>query len=104
AVLGRIHALLKDRSLLEYVPAEARTHLESAQLIACSQERLIRWEVHCIQRVLLDIGAEFALLKGAAYIMSELPFARGRLQSDVDILVPRGKLAAVESALLDHGW
>jgi hypothetical protein len=37
-------------------------------------------------------------------VLSGLPFARGRIQSDVDILVPKSKLAAVESAMLKLGW
>jgi hypothetical protein len=36
------------------------------------------------------------LRKGAAYLQLKLPFAKGRLQSDVDILVPKSKLKSVE--------
>jgi hypothetical protein len=72
--------------------------------VALDQERVIRWEVYCIQRALAAAEPDFVLLKGAAYLFSKFAFAKGRLQSDVDILVPRSKLNVVESALLEHGW
>jgi len=104
AVLGRLHALLEQQDLLEEIPLAPRHHLQGARLIATSQERVIRWEVHCIERALLPVQTEFVLLKGAAYVLSRLPFAQGRIQSDVDILVSRSNLKASESALLSHGW
>ena len=103
-VLGRLHALLEQQDLLHEIPLAPRNHLQGARLIATSQERVIRWEVHCIERALLPVQTEFVLLKGAAYVLSKLPFAQGRVQSDVDILVSRLNLKASESALLSHGW
>jgi hypothetical protein len=103
-VLGRLHALLEERALLQDVPAAPRNHLQAARVVASSQERVIRWEVHCIERALLPVGSDFVLLKGAAYVLSEFPFSRGRIQSDIDILVPISALRACESALLQRGW
>jgi hypothetical protein len=103
-MLGRIHALLDECGLLREIPSAPRAHLEAAHIVALDHERLVRWEVYCIQRALFQVEPSFVLLKGAAYVMSKLPFAQGRLQSDVDILVRRSNLNAVESALLEHGW
>ena len=36
--------------------------------------------------------------------MAGLPSGRGRLFSDIDILVPKDNLDDVESALMEHGW
>src|SRR5215467_6042583 len=99
SVLGRLQALLEECNLLEAVPLGPRNYLAGARDVATSQERVIRWEVHCIERALMPVRTDFVLLKGAAYVLSEYPFARGRIQSDVDILVPKSKLKAVESAL-----
>jgi len=44
------------------------------------------------------------LLKGAAYIGQDLPIAKGRLPSDLDILVPRGSLDEAQRRLVDAGW
>jgi hypothetical protein len=104
ALLGRFHALLEESQLLDLVPSAPRAHLEAARIVALDQERVLRWEVYSIQKALVEVEPNFVLLKGAAYILSKFPFARGRMQSDVDILVPRSKLAVVESTLLENGW
>jgi hypothetical protein len=44
------------------------------------------------------------VLKGAAYVLSGLPAGRGRLTTDVDILVPKGELRRVEETLVAAGW
>lgn len=49
-------------------------------------------------------GEPAVLLKGAAYITQGLAMAEGRLPADVDIMVRRRHLDAVERALLDAGW
>jgi hypothetical protein len=71
--------------------------------MACHHERTVRWEVNRLERVLPD-PAKVVLLKGSAYVMAQLPPARGRLYSDVDLLVPRADLPAIESSLLGNGW
>jgi len=48
--------------------------------------------------------APLVLLKGSAYILAGLPPARGRLLSDVDMLVPVTLLECVEQTLLGNGW
>jgi hypothetical protein len=104
AMLGKIHALLDESNLLHQIPSAPRAHLEAAHILACDQERVIRWEVYRIQRALARVVPNFVLLKGAAYVLSRLPIARGRVQSDIDILVPKSKLIAAETALLENGW
>jgi hypothetical protein len=44
------------------------------------------------------------LLKGAAYSAAGLAPARGRLFSDIDVMVPKTRLADAEAALMLHGW
>ena len=44
------------------------------------------------------------VLTGAAYRLADLPPARGRIFSDVDILVPRADIGRVEQALMMAGW
>ena len=103
-LLGRICVLLDERGLISAVPAPARHHLESARTVAERHANAVRWEVSCIQQALSDVGVPIILLKGAAYVMAGLPPAAGRLFSDIDILVPKDQLPAVEAALMLHGW
>jgi hypothetical protein len=103
-LLARICWLLQERGLLQQVPDQPRAHLEAARVVSDKQDRAIRWEVNRIRHALQRVGIPVILLKGAAYVMAELPPARGRLFADVDILVPKEKLPEVEAALMLHGW
>jgi len=103
-LLARICWLMHERGLLQQVPEQPRAHLEAARVVSDKQDRAIRWEVNRIRHALTRVGIPVILLKGAAYVMAELPSAHGRLFADVDILVPKEKLPEVEAALMMHGW
>lgn len=103
-LLGRLAVLLDQRQLLDQVPAQVRPHLDSARAIADRHQRVLRWEVTCLRRVLGGLGIPIVLLKGAAYQMADLPPARGRLLGDIDIMVPKTEVQRVERVLLEHGW
>lgn len=103
-LLARLHVLLAERGRLEALPQGARNHLSSARAIADHEEKVIRWEVNRIQRALAPTAVPIILLKGAAYVFAELPLAKGRLSSDVDIMAPRAQFEIVEQALMRHGW
>jgi hypothetical protein len=103
-VLARLGIQLDELGLLGKLPVKVVDHLEAARAIADQHARVARWEVNRLQRVLRGTPTPVVLLKGAAYILADLPPARGRLCTDVDILVPRDNLAAVEAILLANGW
>ena len=63
----------------------------------------MRWELNRIERALKHLRFPILLLKGAAYVAAGLP-ARGRLVSDIDIMVPRQALDGAEAALEAAGW
>jgi len=96
--------LLEDNGLLEEVPPKPREHLEAARIVALRHRRLAGYEVGRIRSDLAGLGLPLILLKGAAYAMADLPSGRGRLFSDIDILVPKDSLDQVERALMVHGW
>ena len=103
-LLGHLGSTLQEAGLMAAVPDAPRQHLVAADVICRRQSISVRWEVQCIRQALARCGTPIVLLKGAAYEMAGLPPARGRLFSDVDILVPRAVLDAVESALMLDGW
>ena len=103
-LLARLHALLHDEGLLREIPIEVVPHLAAAGIVADHERRILNWEVDRIQRALDAVDGPFILLKGAAYAILNLGVSRGRVSSDVDILVPKDSLTPVERALLDHGW
>lgn len=103
-LLARLCVLLDEQGLLRAVPPEVITHLESARTMAAAHERTVRWETDRVSKALVQTGTPIILLKGAAYVMAKLPPARGRIFHDVDIMVPKEKLEAVERALRWRGW
>ncbi len=103
-LLARLHARLEERELLGRVPSQARPHLEAVAAVSAACERMARWEVNRLRRALFGHDVRLVLLKGAAYVMAGLPVARGRIFSDIDVLVPRDRLGDVETALTRNGW
>jgi len=103
-MLAHIYALLEKKNLLASIPAKPLVHLESANTVVKRHAQAIHWEVHNLRKALETADLPLVLLKGAAYLVAELPPARGRIFSDVDILVPKAKLNQAEAALRLHGW
>jgi hypothetical protein len=103
-LISRLAALLEDCGLLQEIPAAPRAHLLAARVGRHAHEEAVRREVAQLRKALAPTGIDIILLKGAAYLFAALPAARGRVFSDVDILVPRAALAEVEAALMLGGW
>jgi hypothetical protein len=103
-LLSRLAALAEERGLDRELPEKVVDYLNAARAVARHHETCVRWEVNRIRRALCPTRARIILLKGAAYILGGLSAGRGRLVGDVDILVAKGELEAVEQALLEAGW
>ena len=101
-LLAQLHSLLLQENLLSRVPEQPARHLDWAGTVATRHAQAVQAEVAHISKALE--GRPVILLKGAAYTMAALPHARGRLYSDVDILVPRDAIGEVENQLMIHGW
>jgi hypothetical protein len=103
-LIARLALSLESDGALERVPPAPRRHLVWARRSWEAQEQTLRWDVDAIGCALRSLGIPIVLLKGAAYAMAGLPAARGRLFSDIDIMVPKESIDEVEAALLAHGW
>lgn len=62
------------------------------------------WEAEMARRALAPLDVPIVLLKGTAFVAAGLRAGQGRHIGDLDILVPRDRLDAVEGALLAAGW
>ncbi|HUK60067.1 MAG TPA: nucleotidyltransferase family protein [Stellaceae bacterium] len=102
-LLPRIAFAAEQLKGLEIPPA-VRRHLDSARLAWEGHRRAILWDVNRIATTLAPIETPVVLLKGAAYLVAGLRPAPGRAFSDIDIMVRRETLDAVETALLQTGW
>ena len=85
-------------------PPALQNHLEAALRVCQAQRAEVVREARYLDLALAGLGAPVVLLKGAAYAVAGLPAARGRVFSDIDILVPKTSLAQAESLLTLHGW
>ena len=103
-VLARIAVQIQTTGGLDAVPAAPRAHLLAALQLWRAQQQEVRLEAAFIAQALRSQGVPVVLLKGAAYVLADLPAAQGRLFADIDILVPRAALAEVEGALRLGGW
>lgn len=103
-LLAHFCAIFSERGSLEHIAEKPRTHLESARVTAEKQEWSVRWEVQCLRNAIMKTGYPFVLLKGAAYVLSEVLPSHGRIFSDIDILVPKHALSDIEKTLTMHGW
>ncbi len=103
-VLARLGLLLQEQNLIDRVPGKARDRFLDARRLAEWNQTRLRFEVNRLLRALADLDVDLTLLKGAAYLLADLPAARGRMASDLDIMVPRERLEAVERAMTAAGW
>lgn len=101
-LLGRL-SLLLDTAGVDVHPRAGR-HLRSGATMAARQRVGVRSEVLALQKDLAPLGLPLILLKGGAYVLADLPAARGRVFGDIDILVHTAVLGDVESQLLKRGW
>jgi hypothetical protein len=82
-------------------------HLIASRVIATQHRRVVNWEADRVMAALADSedgGYDVVFLKGAAYVLADLPAGRGRLVSDVDIMVPKPHIEDAEQRLIGHGW
>jgi len=103
-LLGRLECDLSRAGLLGSIPPRAAAHLRASRNVIVHRNTLVRWEINRILWALNGTEVPLVLLKGAAYVLAELPPARGRIFADVDLLVPEESIAKVEERLLERGW
>jgi hypothetical protein len=103
-LLASLALELEQAGITEQVPAPVRRHFLSAVLVHDKQKRDLAYDTGKIRLALASIGERLILLKGAAYLQAELPVGRGRLISDIDIIVPHQRIDEVEKTLNGFGW
>jgi hypothetical protein len=96
--------LLDDAGLTSTVPERVRPHLEWTRVLMQRHVMAVDFEINRIHAALAGLGLPLLLLKGAAYRAAALAPARGRMFTDIDILVPKARIGEVEAALMLHGW
>lgn len=103
-LLVRVAVCVEDRHLWDQVPIAVHPHLHANLQLSLKQRRDVLWELQQIHCALAALDCPLVLLKGAAYVAADLPAGRGRVFSDIDLMVPESHLAAAEQMLLSAHW
>ena len=91
---------------LHGLPMPAAAAQIMADAIAATEQGRVTalWEAEVARRVLAPLDCPVVLLKGTAFVAGGMAAGVGRSIGDLDILVPRDRIAAVEAALIAAGW
>lgn len=103
-LLGRLEAQLAALDRLDVIPERAANHLRSARNLVQHRHTLLTWELNRILWATEGLEVPVIALKGVAYVLAELPAARGRFFADLDLLVPHADIPTIETRLLERGW
>lgn len=103
-LLGRLYWLIGQCGLLDKIPGYVNRHLLSSFRIYEKLNQSARFEIFELVKLLDEIEIPLVLLKGAGYVSVNSKAGEGRLFSDLDILVPEGRLTEVERHLTLNGW
>lgn len=104
-LLGRLSQSFDPLSATQmHFPDRLHKHLLAASIQSATFQLDVRRELAHIKRALSGLNAPVLLLKGASYVLLDLPAASGRIFSDIDLLVPKQHLASAEALLMLGGW
>lgn len=103
-LLGRLAEDLRAAGVLRAVPEGPLRHLNGALRTVAAHHRDVRAEARHVMEALADLPEPVVFLKGAAYVLADLPAARGRMFTDTDIMVPAAALDRAEALLALEGW
>lgn len=104
ALLGKLARGAADAGVNGLLPAAVQRQFASIGRLCDYNDEHLKAEAFLVLHALREVDTKVLFLKGAAYALLDLKVARGRVSSDVDILVPRDRLPAVEQALGAAGW
>lgn len=104
-VLSRLGSTLcQSHATEKYLPERLRQHVSAAAIQVDAFRRDVHRELAHIQSALSGLQTPVLLLKGASYVLLELPAATGRIFSDIDILVSKPHVGSAEANLMLGGW
>ncbi|MDT3677845.1 MAG: nucleotidyltransferase family protein [Burkholderiaceae bacterium] len=104
SVASLLHARYEAADALDALPAPVARQLHSERTVAEYRIQMTKWNLEHVCDVLGPLGTELVLLKGSAYVAQEAPWGRGRLTSDIDLMVRVAEIGRVEEALRAAGW
>ncbi|WJG08455.1 nucleotidyltransferase family protein [Aliiglaciecola sp. LCG003] len=103
-VLASLYHSAQRHGCLNQYPEFAQKHLNSAQVYADRQALQINFEASELRLLFEEIDVTAIFLKGAGYTLRDSSNSRGRICSDIDVLVNQQDLAKAEAHLKSRRW
>lgn len=103
-LLGRLAHSIDAAGLTSRMPEQVQLQLLAESRLSAWRTRALTWTMSQVSQQFQGADYPRVLLKGGAYMAQDLAIARGRLPSDLDILVPRPAIADAQRRLREHGW
>ena len=103
-LLAKLYYFVENNIGLAEIPESVLRYLQSARVHATKQHTDLLWEIKHLEKVAKQLGYPLVLLKGSAYAMSGLTAAKGRIFSDIDLMVDKENISTTEKQLMMHGW
>ncbi|MEO0436976.1 MAG: nucleotidyltransferase family protein [Pseudomonadota bacterium] len=103
-VMAKLEAHLRSHELWESAPTTAQETMQGSSIYVGFIQQRVRYELSLLERHLGDLPFPIVLLKGAAYIACDARPSVGRGVRDIDILVEKRCIPAIEARLLELGW
>ncbi len=103
-LIAHVFYRMENQGLLASIPSPVLKHLHSAKIHADKQLDDLFWEIKHIKKVAERLDFSFILLKGSAYAITNHLISKGRIFSDIDILVSKENILEAEKKLMQKGW
>ena len=103
-LLAKLYYFIDRESDLAKIPESALRLLQSSRVHSTKQHTDLLWEVKHLEIVAKQLGYPLVLLKGSAYAISGLTAAKGRIFSDIDLMVGKNNISQTEKQLMINGW
>ena len=103
-LLGTLAWRIRDQAnLWRSIPEPVRGHLTASIHFTAWRNQALKVLIAELRQT-LPASTEIVLLKGGGYLAQGLPFARGRMPGDLDVLLPREALDPASEILRANGW
>ncbi len=104
ALLGSMYVLCQHHQLLKLLPAVVLDHFWSGFVYAEKQKNTLVQELLELEHCFAGAAYPCVLVKGCAYRLGLYQFAKGRIFSDIDLLVPAQHFTDALARLQDAGY
>lgn len=103
-LLASFYHVSIEKKCFEHYSEYVQKHLYAASIHAARQNTQVLFEGDNLRTLLAKIDVNPIFLKGANYILRDSINSRGRIVSDIDILVKKEDIKKVESTLKSALW